>query len=116
MIVSWIDIVLHTILAISIVFMGIVIGRSNKLMDILKDSTAEPLWKRTRISLILLTALYIIIMVIFLVSENDNQQFESFHFLIMNTAFLLTSIMLLNLVNLDIKAFSSLFELIKDEE
>ena len=114
---SWVDIGLHTILAVSILFMGIVIGRTNKLMEILKDSTAEPLWKKTRISLILLTFLYITIMAIFLISDDDNKsQLESFHFLIMNTAFLLTSIMLLNLVNLDIKAFSSLFELIKDEE
>lgn len=112
---DWLTIALHILLAISIAIMGAVIGRANKLMDILKGSTAEPLWKKTRISLYFLTAFYIIIMIILLLSSNATSDYESIHTIVMNLSFFLTSILLLNLVNLDIKAFSSLFELIQEE-
>ncbi len=103
----------HVIIGVAILIMGAVISRANKLMEVLSGSKAEPLWKKIRLSFYALTTLYFVIMITSLIFTYDDN--FSFHSLIMNITFLITSVILLNLVNLDIKAFESLFALLDEE-
>ncbi len=114
-IAMWLLIGSHIVLAIAIAIMGAVIVKSNQLMHILQGSKAEPLWRKTRISFYVLLVFYVGIMIILLFSTNSPSNVDTFHIVIMNLSFLLTSILLLNLVNLDIRAFQSLFDLINEE-
>ena len=109
------NIIAHIILAVAITVMGYTLSQTNKLLTILKGSKAEPIWKRSQIGLILLTGSLIILMITQLIGaetffSNTN------HNILMNSSFLLISFLVLNLVNLDIQAFSSLFELLTEEE
>lgn len=113
-------IIANFLIGASIAIMGGAIFRANQLLDILKGSKVVETWKKSRIALIVLTVMFVLIMITRLIGSNlaitDLIDDGPNHALVMNGAFLVTSILMVALVSLDIKAFSSLFALLKEEE
>lgn len=112
------EIIAHFLIAVTLGFMGAAIARAHKLLGILDGSKAEKVWRRNIILLYVLSGVYILIMVTRIFSPDLHPLTinGTFHSLTMNFAFLLSSIIIFTMVNLEIEAFSSFFELLELEE
>lgn len=96
--------------------MGGVIVKANRLNELVKNSTAKNEWLRIRYSFYLITASFILIMFSLILTEQDFWLFADgiIHQLIMNSTYLIISIILYNLVSLDMRAIRSLFLLLDE--
>jgi len=100
---------------VAILILAFTIFQSTKLIGILKGSKVEGTWTRTMYSLVLLAVVYIFIILSRLIPALSTYAEGPNHMVIMNGAFLLTSLLFLSAVTVDKKAFGALFSLIKDE-
>ena len=119
------------IIVAAIVLMLYVILKTNQILTVLQGSKVEPVWRQSRVLFILLAIFFFFFSLVRMIATIDKSGdgsasilpqwlydlgIGSTHNFMMNSSFLLTSIVLFILIRVDLKAYTALFDLIKDEQ